>query len=373
MRPVTLLLMNFFVFVLRARSTASETRPPYSFWLSGGGIVDSCDFAVFSRGDFHHLLTPLASVGKPPLIYFHVNMVRTLSQHIHQLSYPFVLVTGSGDYTNPDDLFVNRQAFTLFISSPNIIHWFAQNCAIQHPKLTPIPIGLNFHTLTTSRLYWGEQSSPLQQEAEFNAVRREAQSFDQRIHRCYGNFHHVDYGSKFGYSRRDAVRSIPPACVDYETSLVARNVTWKHQSRYAFVVSPHGNGLDCHRTWEALILGCVVIVKSSPLDGLYEGLPVVVVKEWSDISQGWLRSVVREYSAYNITMPADLSVLPPTPIPTRTPTPPTLLTVPLPAQRTRVPVSARQWQYEKLTLAYWQKMFRAATAQSDRQQRSTRS
>ena len=55
--------------------------------------------------------------------------------------------------------------------------------------------------------------------------------------------------------------------------------------QYKYVISPHGNGLDCHRTWEALVLGCIPIMKSSPLDPLFEGLPVLIVKEWSDIRQ----------------------------------------------------------------------------------------
>ena len=45
-------------------------------------------------------------------------------------------------------------------------------------------------------------------------------------------------------------------------------------------MSPQGNGLDCHRTWEALILKTIPIVRTSSLDPLYEGLPVVVVHEW---------------------------------------------------------------------------------------------
>jgi hypothetical protein len=55
--------------------------------------------------------------------------------------------------------------------------------------------------------------------------------------------------------------------------------------KYKYVISPHGNGLDCHRTWEALVLGCIPILKTSPLDPLFEGLPVLIVKEWSDITQ----------------------------------------------------------------------------------------
>ncbi len=61
------------------------------------------------------------------------------------------------------------------------------------------------------------------------------------------------------------------------------------QSEYAFVISPHGNGVDCHRTWEALALGCVPIVRTSPLDALYEGLPVLIVSNWCEVTADFLR------------------------------------------------------------------------------------
>lgn len=53
---------------------------------------------------------------------------------------------------------------------------------------------------------------------------------------------------------------------------------------YRFVISPHGNGLDAHSTWEALMCGCIPIVPSSPLNQIYELLPVWVVEDWTDIT-----------------------------------------------------------------------------------------
>jgi hypothetical protein len=60
-------------------------------------------------------------------------------------------------------------------------------------------------------------------------------------------------------------------------------------------VSPHGNGLDCHRTWEALALGCIVIVKTSGLDPLHIGLPVLIVKEWSEICKELLEETIQKF------------------------------------------------------------------------------
>ncbi len=56
-------------------------------------------------------------------------------------------------------------------------------------------------------------------------------------------------------------------------------------SEHKFCISPPGVGLDAHRTWEALMVGTIPIVLSSPLNPLYEGLPVIMVKSFSSISR----------------------------------------------------------------------------------------
>jgi hypothetical protein len=55
---------------------------------------------------------------------------------------------------------------------------------------------------------------------------------------------------------------------------------------YSHILSPRGAGIDCHRTWEALYLGTVPIVKESVLTDYFKsiGVPLIVVKEWSDIT-----------------------------------------------------------------------------------------
>ena len=46
-----------------------------------------------------------------------------------------------------------------------------------------------------------------------------------------------------------------------------------------------GVGIDCYRTWEVLIMGAVPIVLESKLQPLYENMPVMVVKNWSDVTR----------------------------------------------------------------------------------------
>jgi hypothetical protein len=66
------------------------------------------------------------------------------------------------------------------------------------------------------------------------------------------------------------------------------------QSRY--VLSPAGNGPDCHRTWEAMYLGAIPIVRRQlwPFAGF--DLPVVVIDEWEDLlSLDFDRELVPQY------------------------------------------------------------------------------
>lgn len=55
-------------------------------------------------------------------------------------------------------------------------------------------------------------------------------------------------------------------------------------TKYRFVISHAGNGLDSHSTYEALLCGCIPIVPKSTLSKLYTGLPVLQINDWNDLN-----------------------------------------------------------------------------------------
>ena len=69
----------------------------------------------------------------------------------------------------------------------------------------------------------------------------------------------------------------------------------KDLSSYKFAISPQGNGVDCHRTWEALLCGCIPIVRSTVFNEMFEGLPVLIVEKWSDISLQLLVTALADF------------------------------------------------------------------------------
>lgn len=134
--------------------------------------------------------------------------------------------------------------------------------------------------------------SPLEQEFQLKQILQTFAPTHLRKTRAFVDFQlsdsmrggdHKRY-LQFGEDRTTIFhRLLPTGLIDHG-SWKKRSELWKIKGQYAFSISPHGNGLDCHRTWEDLTLGCIVIVKTSSLDSLYEGLPVVIVQDWSEVT-----------------------------------------------------------------------------------------
>jgi hypothetical protein len=229
-------------------------------------------------------------------IYICTSALPEFVSKLNNINYKFILVSGDADETTPTDIFTNNEEFKKFIENDKILHWYAQNCIGKHPKLSHMPIGLDYHTMSNNKNHqWGDSMTPKQQEELLMNISKDAKPFWERIYKCYSNFHFTIIKSKFGYDRTDAIEKIPQDLIYYETNKIKRLETWINMSTFCFIISPHGNGLDCHRTWEALCLGCIPIVKTSSIDVLYYDLPVLIVNDWSDISLELLNNTISNY------------------------------------------------------------------------------
>jgi hypothetical protein len=213
-----------------------------------------------------------------------------VEQALPRIQARFALLTGDEDWAIPGSFDGSNQ----LLADPRIVCWFTQNYdgSVAHEKLRPLPIGIDFHTISNRRKWGHWPATPAAQEAELDAIRERALPNAQRLLRVHADFHFNKHKQQnWGDDRHAVQRALTgnPA-VQFQIKKVPRSELWREKTRYAFVVSPHGNGLDCHRTWESLVLGNIVIVKRSSLDPLYEGLPVVIVDDWREITEPNLRS-----------------------------------------------------------------------------------
>ena len=77
---------------------------------------------------------------------------------------------------------------------------------------------------------------------------------------------------------------------------------WIDVASSKFELCPRGIALDTYRLWECLYLGTIPIVKSSSLDPLLKDLPVLIVEDWSLITEQFLNEKFLEFQKKSFNM-----------------------------------------------------------------------
>ena len=303
---------SFFTSAGRALSAADTTRYALRYMLndeyvaslghtrfvSSRGILHACDIHCSKPASSKHWLPDLTHLASDRgashvTIYVCSSALDEFARYIYDIfgCRPFTLVTGDSDDTVGGA--ESRAACHAILSHPSLVKWYSQNLSMDHAKLRHLPIGLDYHSAWNSPAFFGAGLSlPLHQEAEMLAVARASNPLLLRKLAAYCDWH-------FSLERGDraaAFRDIPQECAHYLVKHSSRLDTWRAATDYAFVASPTGRGYDCHRTWEALVLGSIPIVSRSPIVDVFTGLPVVVVDSWDELDREWLESVRGDFA-----------------------------------------------------------------------------
>ena len=247
-----------------------DLRGPAGYGLAP---TESCQPEAFFREHYRRAnglvwirLSTRARDGKPcDLDHF----VRAALPSIRE---PFALVTTDGDVNVPSEL--RPETVAALLGSPHLIAWRSQNYdGTLHPKLGPFPVGLDLHTPRLER-------GPDALAALLQKIRRERPPIRTQPLRVFSD---VNFNLN-SQDRRQAVSQLRDApCVDFLESRVSPEEIWRRYTSAPFVLSVMGNGRDCHRTWDSLYLGSIVITKRSALDPLFSGLPVALVDDWDEV------------------------------------------------------------------------------------------
>ncbi|MCR5614444.1 hypothetical protein [Treponema sp.] len=183
-----------------------------------------------------------------------------------KINRPFVLLTHQGDVN------IKSELHKEILKNKYLVHWFAQNCELTSKKITPLPIGLEDR--------WRHNAGALK---DFKKGKYKNNVKQPKI--------------IFGFSINTNPESRAPCymalCKNKNAQQIYRPLTChlyrRKLSKYMFVASPAGNGLDCHRTWEAIYLGVVPIVESNSMNRYFKslGLPMVLIDKtkWNELAK----------------------------------------------------------------------------------------
>tara|TARA_Y100000401_G_scaffold116475_1_gene122353 strand:- start:18375 stop:19220 length:846 start_codon:yes stop_codon:yes gene_type:complete len=181
---------------------------------------------------------------------------------------------------NSDTNFDNEKIDFVLDLFPNIGFWYTQNLLVEHPKVKPIPIGI-------ANPKWSHGNQDRFIEIQSKKI--------NKFQNVYVNFNistnpraRQECLDKIGFPYNLQLEKNYP---DASSLKDHDNFVESTQERYLtdiassyFTLSPIGNGIDCHKTWEAIYMKSIPIV--TRWHGVEEfkklGIPILIIDDWSD-------------------------------------------------------------------------------------------
>ncbi|MCH9624600.1 MAG: hypothetical protein S4CHLAM27_09970 [Chlamydiia bacterium] len=274
---------------------SNEGLKPLGNYISGSAFRGISDFTyeelhvesweystpiAHMRGQMNNIIQ---NIETGDIVFVQVHLLDDFLEKVHpHIECRYILITHNGDSA------VDKKYLAL-LDDPKIIKWYAQNVNLHHEKLIPIPIGIE-------NRYWYKKRT-----SDENLLAKIANLSAPRANVTYLNIalHTFQEERSFVHNLFSKQRFVVPAkkkrFPDYLKDL----------KRSRFCLSPSGNGIDCHRTWEALLMGCIPVVRPIVKDTkeyalgnefLYKDLPVIMIKEWSEVTEDFLERKLEELS-----------------------------------------------------------------------------
>jgi len=245
---------------------------------------DLCDYVVDALDpdprDYRRALTPAnaAGVEAGSLIYLspRADQDYFFRDVYPRLRAPVFLMTGGTGKPNPGPHGVHLADRTAG-GGPRILRWVCENVDRDDPRLIPIPIGIRavFERLLP-RLQ--DEAAALSTKSKLVCANFDPATASDR-ESLAALLSGADWVDRIPYQPR-------------RTYAVSRQIL-----PYEFAFCPPGKGVDTYRCWEYLYCGVIPILKRSGIDALFEDLPVLLVDDWSQVSEPWLREQSRAIRA----------------------------------------------------------------------------
>ncbi len=186
---------------------------------------------------------------------------------------------GSSEFTlvthNSDINFTYEYVKAVVELFPKMQHWYTQNLLCEHPKVSPIPIGI---------------ANPRWSHGNKDRFKKIIEENNEKDNLYYANFN---------VSTNPKERNYCYKCLEIESPVIypdaisikdhddfvndTQEKYLRDISKSYFTVSPDGNGKDSHKTWEALYMKSIPIVKKWYGAERFKklGIPMIILDDWS--------------------------------------------------------------------------------------------
>ena len=253
--------------------------------------ADICDFihsvSLPSKTGPQVVLNPIgeivrqikSSTSEIVSLYVKTDYIKDVLPVLGTLNKKIILFTGSSDFPITKKIFCARPA--------NVVKWFGENVDFKHEDLIPVPIG------SLSGCWVGGYPADLRlrnhkdfvpiylwDDADFAKMQKKlalcAFSINTNDRERLSILNHFkDQNFISNYCSTESNRR---TLTEYQFYL--------QMALHRFVFSPPGNGIDCGRTWGALQVGAIPIVKDSiPIRYFKDKVPLFVYEDIQEVTQ----------------------------------------------------------------------------------------
>ena len=261
------------------------------YFISGEKLQGLCDVSIYSKEHLEQYPNLIQYCNK--LIYVGSSIDENI-EHIIKSSYsffikpdwlnyfsdvvmpyinhPFILVTHNSDYTvgpvNNNYNHIHTTSHYDILNNPYLINWYGVNM-LPNKKGINLPIGLE-------NSCWNGY--------DYNVCLNNRNNEKEFL--LYFNFNNT-------HPLRKNIREQILANGFIENKRCEWNEYIRDLSKHKFCISPPGNGIDCHRHWECIYVGCIPIVLTTHNDPIYHyfnNLPILFVEDYSIVTPQFLEA-----------------------------------------------------------------------------------
>ena len=242
-------------------------------FISGEKIQFLCDHFIGTQNDFN--FNPNVSkykdrfiqlghteiIDNKPLIFCYTHLLddtNLLINTLKMMKNPFKLIFHNSDYS------FDINHLKLFNELHLLIHIYTQNINVNHPSVTPLPIGL-------SNIQWIHGQPNIHMEVYNTHI--------EKTKEIYFNFNINTNQAK----RQNCVDIIKNKGISWNEPLPYKQYLTELKC-HKYAICPEGNGIDTHRFWECLYMNVIPICKKNILYEYYsKHFPIILLNDWDEL------------------------------------------------------------------------------------------
>lgn len=216
-----------------------------------------------------YLKNEIKNITKTPIVYIDTNRLPILLRVVSNIDREIIIISHNSDTTFGSDI--------IKYIPKNVIKVWCQNYnGEENDIIKPLPIGLE------RKMWFPEQRKQ-------DVIKNNMGYDGERTNKIYMNF-----SPNTNPIRRNWFNYLKDKIyVDSEMLGNGSNYYYyiNKLKEYKFIVSPPGNGIDCHRNWECLYMGAIPIIKKSNFTiNIFSDTPTLLVDDYDSINEGLLES-----------------------------------------------------------------------------------